>query len=120
MTQGTAETRTLDTKRSRQTVQRTSTIAARFVWNMYVCMYESLLVDLWFRSPIGVTAALPLLNIKLASCLKLRTKKISGLRKQEATLQRKLLNEELHQTMKWAEALAIRGEYKKCLENLKE
>jgi hypothetical protein len=50
MTQGSAETRTLDTKRCRQKVQSTSTTAARYVWNMYVCMYlcmyESLLVDL--------------------------------------------------------------------------
>lgn len=74
MTQGSTETRTLDTKSCRQTVQRTTTIAARYVWNMYVCMYESLLVDLRFRSPIGVTAALPLLDIKLASCLKISTK----------------------------------------------
>jgi hypothetical protein len=38
MTQGSAEMRMLDTKRCRQTVQRTSTAAARYVWNMYVCM----------------------------------------------------------------------------------
>jgi hypothetical protein len=31
---------------------------------------------------------------------------------------RKLLNEELHKTMKWGEAYAIRGENKKYLENL--
>jgi len=44
MTQGNAETRTLDKKRCRQTVQRTSTTAARYVRNMHVCMYECMYV----------------------------------------------------------------------------
>ena len=61
-----------------------------YVW-MYVCTYESLLVDLRFRSPIGVTAAVPLQNIKLASCLKLSTKESNWIKKARGNSTEKII-----------------------------
>lgn len=108
MTQGSVETRMLDTKRCRKKVQlTTSTTAAQYVWKSAR------------RFKVQMFAAeLQILIIKLASCLKSSTEKVTGLRKQEAAIQRKLCNEELQQTIKWAEPCTIHGQKKKYLENV--